>query len=92
MANAIAFGGKVINAGSGGDSTMWTSPVGCAIGDTSCTIIDSNITTHSTIDVYSECSSGAITNITGITVTAGQAVISFPALTEATRFKIHILI
>lgn len=92
MANAIAFGGKIINAGSGGDITLWTQPVSCAIGDTTCTIVDANITANSIIDVYTSNTSGDTIIVTNITVTNGQAVISFPELTEATSFRIHILI
>ncbi len=94
MANVIAYGSKLVGSagGGGGDSTSWTAPVSCAIGDTTCTILDDNITASSTLDIYSECSSGNTTNISNVAVTAGQAVLTFPALTEATNFKIHILL
>ena len=93
MANAIAFGSKIITGGGGGgDSTNWTSPVACAAGATTCTINDANITTNSTIDVYSECSSGNTISITNIAISNGSAVLTFPALAEATNFKIHILV
>ena len=93
MANAIAFGSKIITGGgSGGDSTSWTSPVACAAGATTCTINDENITTNSTIDVYSECSSGNTISISNIAISNGSAVLTFPALAEATNFKIHILV
>ena len=94
MANAIAYGSKLITgggSGSGGGGT-WTAPVACLANATTCTITDENITTTSTIDVYSECSSGNTISITNVAITAGQAVLTFPALAEATNFKIHILL
>ena len=68
----------------------WTSPVSCAIGDTTCTIVNSHITTTSTIDIYNENSSGIPIGFSSIVVTTGQVVLNFDALEIATSFKAHI--
>lgn len=72
-------------------SETWSSAVSCAVGATSCTITNAAILTTSIIEDYSENASGTKVNVPQITVTTGQAVLSFNALTEATSFKIKII-
>lgn len=68
----------------------WSSSVSCVVDDTTCTITDSKIATTSIIEPFSENASGDTVVVTNITVTTGQAVLSFDALTEATSFKLRI--
>lgn len=70
---------------------VWTTPVSCAVGDTTVTIQDENILTTSVIDAYSENASGKPLNIESIVVTTGQAVLTFGALEAATTIKLHIM-
>lgn len=67
-----------------------TSAVSAAISATSVTISDSAIATTSTIDIFSETTSGALINVKSCVITTGQAVLTFDALTEAASFKLHI--
>ena len=67
-----------------------SSAVSAASGDTTVTITDSAIATTSTIDIFSETSSGALINVKSCVVTTGQAVLNFDALTEAASFTLHI--
>ena len=67
-----------------------TDPVSAAVSATSVTITDEAIMTTSTIDIFSETTSGALINVKSCVVTAGQAVLSFDALEEAASFKLHI--
>lgn len=69
---------------------VFTSPVSAAIGATSATITDAAILTTSVIDPYCETASGNAVGITNITITTGQAVLTFGALTEAASFKLWI--
>lgn len=69
---------------------VFTSAVSAAIGATSATITDAAILTTSVIDPYCETASGNTVGITNITVTTGQAVLTFGALTEAASFKIWV--
>ena len=69
-----------------GLSYEWTTPVSCLTGDTSCTIQNAHIYTTSTIDPYSD----PPTPYSNITVTNGQAVITFPALSQNTDIKLLI--
>lgn len=68
----------------------WSSAVSQAVGDTTCTITNAAITTSSILDPYCETSSGKPVSIKQITVTTGQAVLTFDALTEAATFKLWI--
>lgn len=68
----------------------WSSAVSCLVGDTTCTISDANILTTSIIEPYIETSSGDAVAYTNITVTTGQAVITFGALVEAADIKVKI--
>ena len=68
----------------------FTSAVSAAVGATSATISDASITTSSVIDVYCETSSGTPVVVKQVTVTTGQAVLTFDALTEAASFKIWV--
>jgi hypothetical protein len=70
---------------------VWTTPVSCAVGDTTVTIQNVNILTTSVIDAYSENASGTPLNIESIVVTTGQAVLTFDALEEATSFMLHVI-
>lgn len=67
-----------------------SSKVTCAIGATSATITDASIATTSIIYPYFENTSGDAMAYTNITVTTGQAVVSFAALTEATDVYVKI--
>ena len=73
------------------DLTIWSNAVSCAVGATSCTITNANILTTSVVEVYNQNASGTPISINTITITTGQAVIAFDALTEATEFKLHII-
>ena len=70
---------------------VWTTPVSCAVGDTTVTIQNANILTTSVIDAYSENASGTPLNIESIVATTGQAVLTFEALEAATNIKLHIM-
>ena len=67
-----------------------SSKVTCAIGATSATITDASIATTSIIYPYFENASGDAMAYTNITVTTGQAVVSFDALVEATDVYVKI--
>lgn len=69
---------------------VWTSTVTCSAGDTSVIIQDLNITPNSTLTPYCENSSGTPVGITSVEAINGSAVIKFPALEEATTFKLLI--
>lgn len=85
----IKYGG--VTYGGGGDNGVWTTPVSCSVGDTSCTIIDANILATSILDLYYENTSGNVQYYNSVVITTGQAVIGFDALTEATSFRLHII-
>lgn len=74
-----------------GNWGVWTDSVSCAIGDSSVTIRDANISTTSIIELFCQNASGTPVGMNNVAVTNGQAVLSFDALTEATEFKIHIV-
>ena len=82
---------KFEGSGGGGGSSGWTDSVTCSTGDTTCTIIDSQITTSSAVDPYCQNASGKPTNITNVVVTTGQAVLTFYALEEATSIKLNVI-
>lgn len=69
---------------------VWTTPVSCAVGDTTVMIQDANILTTSVIDDYAENALGKY-NRESIVVTTGQAVLTFEALEAATTIKLHIM-
>lgn len=69
---------------------VWTTPVSCAVGETTVTIQDANILTTSVIDDYAENALGKY-NRESIVVTTGQAVLTFEALEAATTIKLHIM-
>ena len=73
-----------------GVATTISSAVNAAVGDTSCTISNSAITTTSMLEPFASNSSGNIVSITNMTASAGSVKIYFPALTEATSFKVRI--
>ena len=68
----------------------WTNTVSALVGDTTATITDANILTTSVIDIYAETASGKPLNYESCVVTTGQAVLTFPALEEATSIKLWI--
>ena len=70
---------------------VWSNSVTGAIDAISVTITNSNILTSSIIEVYSSNASGTPIGLNKVEVTAGQAVVKFDALTEATSFKLRIL-
>lgn len=73
------------------DRELWTDPVTCAIGDTTCTITNQSILLTSIIEDWCENASGTKIAVPEITVTSGQAVLNFDALEEATSFRLHII-
>ena len=73
------------------DTEAWTSPVSVSVGATSVTVSNSAITTSSIIDYYCQNVSGKPIKVTSCAVTAGQAVLSFGALTESTNFILHVV-
>lgn len=68
---------------------VWSDTVSCVTGDTSVTIQDSHITTSSAIELFKNTGTAPV-YVTGKTITSGQVVITFNALTEATYFKVRI--
>lgn len=73
-----------------GETVKYTSSVNAVVGDTTCTISDSSITTTSLIEPFSSNSTGDTIAIKNIAVTAGQAVLTFKALTVDTSFRLRI--
>lgn len=73
-----------------GAAITYTSGVSCAVGATTCTISNSAITTSSLLEAYSSNSSGATISISNITTSAGKAILTFDALTEATSFRLKV--
>ena len=69
---------------------VWTSASTAAVGDTSITISNSNITANSVIDVYTSNSSGTYISLNTLVASAGSATITFDALAESTQFKLFI--
>lgn len=68
---------------------FWSEKVTGAIGDTSVTITNDSINSNSIIDVYTKNVSGTPVTYNSIsTPYVGTAVITFPALTEATDFMV----
>jgi hypothetical protein len=74
-----------------GAETVYSLPVSCLAGDTYCTIQDSHILTTSIIEDYSENASGTKINVSSITVTTGQVVLNFDALSVDTDFMVKII-
>jgi hypothetical protein len=74
-----------------GNWGIWTSAVTAAQGATSVTINNDAIGTTSILEVYSQNASGTVITVNDIDVSAGAAVLSFPALAEATAFILHII-
>ena len=69
---------------------VWTAKVSKLTGDTSVTFSNAAIETTSTLDLYSENTSGTPINYTAVATTSGSATFTIPALTEATDFKLWI--
>lgn len=72
------------------NSYKYTDPVDCSIGDETCTIIDSSITTDSIIEIFTFNESGTVLSVEDVDVTSGQAVLTFDALEEATSFRLRV--
>lgn len=68
----------------------WSGSVSRLVGDTSVTITDSAIATTSVIEPFMDSASGKSFAPDTTTVTTGQVVYTFSALTEATTFKVRI--
>lgn len=73
-----------------GESVKYSSSVSAVVGDTTCIISDSSITTTSLIEPFSSNSTGDTIAIKNIEVTAGKAVLTFKALTVDTSFRLRI--
>lgn len=69
---------------------IWSTNNIAQAGATSVTITDSNISSNSTLEAYSQNASGTPVAVTQYTVSAGQAILSFDALDEITSFKLKI--
>ena len=69
---------------------VWSSVVSCVTGDTTCTITNSAIATTSRIEIFPQTVSGKFPSVTQAVATAGQVVLTFDALEEATDFQAHI--
>lgn len=82
--------GNLTVASVNGETIKYTSSVNAVVGDTTCTISDSSITTTSLIEPFSSNSTGDTIAIKNIAVTAGQAVLTFKALTVDTSFRLRI--
>ena len=74
-----------------GNWGIWTSAVTAAQGATSVTINNDSIVPTSILEVFSQNASGTVITVNDIDVSAGAAVLSFPALAEATSFIIHVI-
>lgn len=74
-----------------GNWGIWTSAVTAAVSATSVAINNDAIGTTSILEVYSQNASGTVITVNDIDVTPGTAVLSFPALAEATDFILHIV-
>lgn len=74
-----------------GNWGIWTSAVTAVQGATSVTINNDSIVPTSILEVYSQNASGTVITVNDIDVTPGAAVLSFPALAEATDFILHIV-
>lgn len=74
-----------------GNWGIWTPAVTAAASATSVTINNDAIGTTSILEVYSQNASGTVITVNDIDVTPGTAVLSFPALAEATDFILHIV-
>lgn len=68
----------------------WSSAVDASLGAVTCTIQDAKIATTSILEPFSSNSSGDTVVVKNMTVTAGQVVLTFDALLEATSFKVRI--
>lgn len=81
---------KWVNASKTIPNITWSSAVSCAAGSTSCTITDAAITTSSIVEPFIDDGSGDAIPYSNVTITTGQAVISFDALESASSFKVRI--
>lgn len=70
---------------------VFTTPVTCAVGDTTVTITDVNIQTTSIIKFLTQTASGRNVGYNNIVATTGQAVVTFNALAEATDVMLQII-
>ena len=68
----------------------WSNSVNALVDDTTVTISNANITTASIIEPFYSNASGDNVVIKNQTATAGQVVLTFDALLEATSFRVRI--
>ena len=90
VGGAASISGNLTVASVNGETVKYTSSVNAVVGDTTCTISDSSIATTSLIESFSSNSTGDTIAIKNIAVTAGQAVLTFKALTVDTSFRLRI--
>ena len=67
---------------------VWSNEVTCVTGDTSVTIVDSAITTSSIVEPF--CNLTKPMGYNSITITNGQVVLAFDALTSSVTFTVKI--
>ncbi len=81
----------ILYSGSGGSNDhIWTTPVTASAGATSVTIQNANIHTTSTIEPFADNGTNQAMSMPTMTVTEGQCVLSFPALSADTSFKLRV--
>lgn len=68
----------------------WSSSVSALTGATTVTITDSAITTTSVIEPFADDGTGTMLPPPTMTVTTGQCVLTFSALTNNTTFRLRI--
>ena len=85
-ATQTALDGKASSASAG----VWTSAVSGLVGDTTVTFTNANIATTSTLELFSENTSGSPIVWTAVSVSSGSATYTIEELTEATSFKLWI--
>ena len=85
-ATQTALDGKASSASAG----VWTSAVSGLVGDTTVTFTNANIATTSTLELFSENTSGSPVVWTAVSVSSGSATYTITELTEATSFKLWI--
>ena len=69
---------------------VWTSAVNGLVGDTSVAFSNAAIATTSTLELFSENTSGSPVVWTAVSVSSGSATYTIEELTEATSFKLWI--
>ncbi len=90
VGGAASITGNLTVASVNGETVKYSSSVNAVVGDTTCIITDSSITTTSLIEPFSSNSTGDTIAIKNIEVAAGKAVLTFKALTVDTSFRLRI--